>query len=98
MYYSFIIKHIYTLENIDKLYLSPYCDYTATDDHVTVWRNDTTKKVTLSMLPTETLIDLINKLRVGMSKKELLSALEEYIGVDLAEQWIAFSIQRGIIE
>lgn len=86
-------KTIYTMKNISKVYLSPYCFVQKMDDGFHIKRTDNSRSF---VFYGDYMDELLEMLKNGLEVEELFTYLTKFIGEE-ADSWISMVISEGFL-
>ena len=92
-----IVQHIFTKQNVDKYFLSPYASVKLDEDTLYVGNSHCSEEAYIVDNQNNWAVEMIQQLKNGIDEEQLKQMIYENTGED-AEDWIAFFIQGGIIE
>lgn len=95
---KFARQIIYSNNNVNKFFLSPYIDIEIGDDGIIVERSDDGKFIMLGNHDTSSMLRILRDLRKGVTFDELKKKVEIELNEEDALTWIRALYQKGIIE
>ena len=93
-----IVQHTFTIENVAKFFLSPYCQVYFLVDGVAFSRVDTYKYTKLISANTSELTNLVEALKLGMSENNFVDFLTHRLNEHEPYKWISICVRAGVIE
>lgn len=94
----FISQVIFTSDNIEKLYLSPYCDIHETTQRELILERDDLNSFVISSNDSQEAITMLKYLKNGIELSDLREMLTVQLKISNADEWIGECLQKGIIE
>ena len=88
---------IYSKENINKIYFTPWCEYRFDNDKLRLYNNMQKKEIVLDIRK-ESAIELIKLLNNGIEQRKLLNFFKEILFCDMPKEIIIVLLANGIIE
>lgn len=88
---------IYSKENVNKLYFSPWCEYKFDSNTFRLYNYMQKREVVLNM-ERETALELINSLKEGINHENLIALFEKNSMDKTAEKLVLVLLANGIIE
>lgn len=95
---KFARQIIYSNNNVNKFFLSPYIDIEIGDDGIIVERSDDGKFIMLGNHDTSSMLRILRDLREGVTFDELKKKVEIELNEEDALTWIRALYQKDIIE
>ena len=97
---KFFAQNFYSLKNLNKCYLSPYCQILGRDDGFVLERSDLKKQLFMPVVhDKDRVLSLFEKLLNGIEMEELMGSLKYFMdNEEDIKEWIKYGMQGGIIE
>lgn len=95
---KFAKQIIYSNNNVDKFFLSPYIDVEIGDNGIIIERSDEGKFIMLGNHDTCNMLHILRDLQKGITFDELKKKVETELNEEDALAWIQTLYQKGIIE
>ena len=95
---DFLKQYVYSLEMMEKYYLSPYCQISYYENGLLLERKDLGKQFFMPVKDWKVMGCFLKKLSEGLSESLLISELGKLMDEADVHEWLKYVVQGGILE